>query len=235
VNALKRLAQGVRPTLYPMWTAERKLGLPSMDAATLDQKLQKAQASLSTPVSQVQDRQRDMVLLAVEHERQRLGGLEAKGFAVAALPTAVAAGSIAIIGANWASTICGCLVIGYSACALASASGIIVPRPRAMFLVDDALRPDPLSRLVAVTKVNQPVALAVNNRIVAAAWDTLRAFSMLIIGAATLLFNVDLSPGHATPVPTPSTVTSRPMSTAPSGSHTPARSSAPPTTNSTIH
>lgn len=230
MTVLKRLVKAVRPSLYPAWKAERRLSLPPLDRTALEHDVQNVQASLGKTVSEAQGETRDLVLLAVEHDRQRLSGLEGKGFAVAALPAAVAATSFVIVGANWAATICGCIVIGYAVCALASAARVIVPRPRAMFGVDDALGSDQLSRLVAVTKVNQPVAIAVNNRIVAAAWDTFRAFCVLIIGSATLLFNVDWSPGHAPPVRTSTAVSSHPMSTAATNHGAAPRTSAPRTT-----
>jgi hypothetical protein len=130
---------------------------------------------------------REFVLLSIQQDRDRIAGLEGKGFAAAAVPSAIAAVSALLIGHGTAVTVFAIIALAYAGCAVAAAALIVLPKARENFSVNDAVGEDPLKKLVAANDANRDLGIRVNNLVNAALHDSLCATGALVVGALILL------------------------------------------------
>jgi hypothetical protein len=143
---MKRLLTGLlwaaRPTLWAAWVANRNKTLPGFDHAKNQAHLDDARAALAPSLTDIADHQRELVLLSVAHDRERITALESKGLAVSALPSAVAAVAALMVGHGILLTTFAAVAFTYVGCALFSASQLLRPRPRQVFSIEDAIETD---------------------------------------------------------------------------------------------
>lgn len=181
----RRVSGWVIPDLLAWIRADKKLTLPSRHNVPA---LVNAQMTILRNDPRWAAAHQDAVSQAVEHEAQRLAGLDSKGVATAAYSTAVLAAAAVLFGHNLASTVFASIGIVYTLCSLVTSIRLVIPSARATFTVNDALEPDWLLRMAAAVQVNKQVALSVQNRAYAAMADTVRAILPTLI-AALLLFS----------------------------------------------
>jgi hypothetical protein len=193
----KHALRAIRPSLWAARTANRQLAVPGTNAADNAARLEHMKRQLEPHLRGISDGQRELLLLSVAHEHDRLASLDGKGLAVIALPSAVTAIAVLMIGHGIAPTIFALGALGYLGCAMYSVALIYRPRPRETFGVTDALAADSLTRLVAATRINQPIGTVANNIVVSVLLDSFRAVSLLIVGGAVLgLQHFDHAPRH---------------------------------------
>jgi hypothetical protein len=182
-----RLIGPLLPSLIESFDADRQMRLPS--GTEISQLVIDETTRLSTELQPLTVERTTAVQLAVDSERQRLAGLESKGFAVAAFPLAVIATSAVLVGNNEWTTTFSFLAIVYAAFALVSAGRIVNPGPRASFVVSDARQADWLARLAATAEVNRSISISIQNRVYAALMDTVRGTLAAAIATSLLLIN----------------------------------------------
>jgi hypothetical protein len=238
VRLLRRVADVVVPSVIVARDANRLLEVPGLDRTQNAARLDREIASLAQRLEAATPEQRELVLLSVAAENERLNTLESKGFAVTALPFAITAVAVLLIGHGVTATCFAVLTLIYVCCAVWSAIQIYHPRPRVAFGMNDTLAADSLVRLQAASNVNQNIGTVVNNHIYSVLMDSVRAFCILaiggvVLGASSLGSGADevghqsvspavTVPGNTSPNPTPSLSSS--ASSTPTRSTRPSRS-----------
>lgn len=188
-RGLRSVLTIVRPTLVLAWWTSRRLGGPGNDAAARQARVQHEIALAHNDVTGLSTEARELVLLSIAQEGERIAALEGKGLAVAALPSALAAVAALIVGRGATATTLAVIALAYCGCALLAASLVLRPRSREVFGLADATASDGLERAVAVTRINQPIGIIINNWVVAAINDTIRAAAVVVAAAIYLLVN----------------------------------------------
>jgi hypothetical protein len=183
---LGKLKSAVVPSVWTAWRANRTQTVPGYDLAANATRLDEVKQQHAVSLANLGPHERELLVLSVAHERERIATLEGRAFAVAALPSAVAAAAALIIGHDLTPTLLAIVSLLYAGCALWSAALVLRPRPREVFGITDAIAPDGLVRLVAATRINQQIGTLTGNRVAAAVQDSARAAFIVVVAAVTL-------------------------------------------------
>lgn len=183
-RAALKLRDVVGPELFvTIYYNKRFLRYPGKDPQLVAERMRER----GTLLDHLDLERREFVVLSVQQDRDRIAGLEGKGFAAAAIPSAIAAVSALMIGHGTAETVFAIIALAYAGCAVAAAALIILPKAREIFSVGDAVGEDPIKRLVAANDANRDLGIRVNNLVNAVLHDSLCAAAGLVLGALILL------------------------------------------------